>query len=151
MPGLAQDRIQAVHPPDREHIGHAAAADEDRVLRQQQVGRVGDVRHREQVEVAEAGGRTEEPVIHGHGPAGVVAGGRVDHADPGFPLAGEAQCIGQMQWHGPFGHHHATADRDDVLALVHCHTVTVALVTGSCKPVVGLCGFVALPASKGHS
>ena len=32
LPGLAQERVEAVHAPDREHVRRVAAADEDRVL-----------------------------------------------------------------------------------------------------------------------
>ena len=53
LPRLAEDLVEAVHPPDREQVGDAAAADPDDVLREQVRPHVGHRRHREQAEVAD--------------------------------------------------------------------------------------------------
>src|SRR5439155_24121495 len=47
LPRLAQDAVEAVHAPDGEHVRGAAAADEDRVLRE---GELAQPRRRPRVE-----------------------------------------------------------------------------------------------------
>ena len=126
VPGLAHDHVQLVHPPDGEHVGHAATPHEDHVLGEQQVGRIGHIRHREQRQVADPSRLSREPVIHFKYPPRVVAHGRIDHADPRLPLPAQPQRVAEVERHGALWHHHAAADRDHMFPLVSCHAVTVA-------------------------
>ncbi len=93
VPGLAQDLVDPVHAPHRDHVGHRAAADEDDVLRQEEVLGVLDVRHREQRQVADLGGGVRQAVVEPEVIGGVVADGLVQHAQPGCGLAAQLDRV----------------------------------------------------------
>jgi hypothetical protein len=63
FPGLAQYPVKPVHAPDGHHVRHAAAADEDHVLGQQQVFRIGHVRHGEQRHVTDLAAERPQPLV----------------------------------------------------------------------------------------
>ncbi len=88
VPGFSQYPVKPVHAPDGDHVRHAAAADEHRVLGQQQVFRIGHVRHREQGQVADLAAQRPQPLVRAQISSGIVAAGGVNNADPVRRTAG---------------------------------------------------------------
>jgi hypothetical protein len=132
LPGLAHDHVKPVHPPYRDHVRHAAAADEDDVLGQQQVLGVGDVRHREQGQVADPGLVPGEQVVHPQYPAGIITRRRVQQAHPGIGPAGQPHRVVQVHGDPAARHQHAAADRYHVPTSVCRHAWHASCVT-ACK------------------
>jgi len=104
LPDLAQHLIQAVQPPHRQQVRHAAAADPDHVLLEQQRGGVGNARHREQVQVggghpgglARLGEQGVEPLL--------VPACRAHVADPRRPAADTGQLDRVVDQRGELEH-----------------------------------------------
>jgi len=128
LPGLAQDLVDAVHLPHRDHVGHRAPADEDDVLRQQEVLGIGDVRHREQRKVPDLGGGVSEPVVEPEVVGGVVADGLVQYAQPGRGLAAQLDRVLNVKGDRLARQHHAAPDRDHVSPSVCRHAVTLSMI-----------------------
>ena len=83
LPHLAEDLVEAVHPPHREQVRDAAAADPDDVLLEQVRPHVGDRRHREQAQVADLHAGAGEGAVDPSEPDRVVAGSGAEVAEPG--------------------------------------------------------------------
>ena len=95
LPGLPERPVQPVQPPHRQQVGHAAAADPDHVLAQQQTRGIRGARHGEQVQVRHGYPRRLARLAEqGVEPLLVPAGG-ADVADPrGAPLdAGQLERV----------------------------------------------------------
>ena len=79
----AQDRVEVVHPPHGEQVGHRPAVDPDHVLGQQVPLDVLEVGHREQGQVGEVEAGHPRRLAHVVLEAAVVPARRADVADPG--------------------------------------------------------------------
>ena len=107
LPGAAEDRVEAVRAPDREHVGRVAAADPDDVVLEHE--RLEVVRRpREELEPAELG-LPGEAVVRAERGRGVLRA-RGAHVEDARPLAaGQAdEEVGEAVAE------EAAADRDDM-------------------------------------
>ena len=95
VPGLAHDLVDAVHPPDRDHVGHAPPPTKMMSCDISKSSGSDDVRHREQRQVADLDRGARQPVVEPQVRVRVVADGLVQHAQPGpaaLPLSSIAYC-----------------------------------------------------------
>ena len=90
LPGLAEDRVEAVDAPDREQVSDRPAADPDDVLAEQQLAGVGGGLG-EQREVRQVDRPATERAVHPVQVGLVVAAGGQDEGDAWAFLAGESQ------------------------------------------------------------
>jgi hypothetical protein len=81
LPDPAEHRVELVHPPDGEQVGHRATVDPDHVLLEQVALDVLEVRHREQVQVGEVEARHAPRLVQVVGERPLVAAGRAEHRD----------------------------------------------------------------------
>src|ERR1700722_899391 len=95
LPACPHDRGQAMHPPHRHQVYHAAAPDQQDVLRQQMRLDIGNAGLREQREHAEVDVPTAaENLGHRFNGGRRITGSGRDEADPFLPVAsGEAHRV----------------------------------------------------------
>ena len=111
LPGLAQNPVEAVHAPDREHVRRVPAADEDHVLGEHELAQA---RRRPGKERDVRGGRGgRQQVVEAQDRRRVVADGGGNDRDPRLRPSGEADDVGE-QAPGPGLVAAAAAEADDL-------------------------------------